>query len=273
MALTDDSRMPGGENAPEAGRTVLGIRFFQGTAAQAVERMSRGGLLVAPAAPALCDLPTHPEYRDALLAADTVIADSAMMVLSWNALQRDSMTRLSGLEYLTELLRHDDVRCPGNTFWVMASPASATKNLTWLREQGIEIPQECVYLAPLYGLTLEDGVLLARLHQLRPHHIIVTIGGGTQERLGLYLKKNLKYAPAIHCIGAAIAFLSGDQVGIPAWADRFYLGWLFRVASRPSIYGPRYYRALHLYRLIRLFRDKIPTETLSSPDGGGNPTK
>ena len=35
-------------------------------------------------------------------------------------------------------------------------------------------------------------------------------------------------APAIHCIGAALGFLTGDQVRIPHWADQWILGWLFR---------------------------------------------
>jgi hypothetical protein len=37
---------------------ILGIDFFQGTAAEAVDRMgAEGGLLVVPAAPALKDMP------------------------------------------------------------------------------------------------------------------------------------------------------------------------------------------------------------------------
>ena len=79
----------------------------------------------------------------------------------------------------------------------------------------------------------------------------MTIGGGNQERLGLYLKRNLSYLPAIHCIGAAIAFLSGDQVHIPVWADKFYLGWLFRSLSEPKRYIPRYWAAFSLYPLMR----------------------
>ena len=76
----------------------------------------------------------------------------------------------------------------------------------------------------MYGSKVEDKELIEKLQALRPKHVVITVGGGTQERLGLYLKRNLDYLPAIHCIGAAIAFLSGDQVHIPEWADRFYLG-------------------------------------------------
>jgi UDP-N-acetyl-D-mannosaminuronic acid transferase (WecB/TagA/CpsF family) len=140
----------------------------------------------------------------------------------------------------------------------MAGPSSAQKNLEWLGKQGIDVPQECVYLAPMYGKEMEDPALLALLDRVRPQHVVVTVGGGTQERLGLYLKQRLSYRPAIHCIGAAIAFLSGDQVGIPVWADKLYLGWLFRTLADPKRFGPRYWEARKLLKLMVRYRDRLP---------------
>ncbi len=105
---------------------------------------------------------------------------------------------------------------------------------------------------------IEDEALLKAIRDRRPRHIIVTLGGGTQERLGLYLKRNLEPVPSIHCIGAAIAFLSGDQVHIPMWADRFYLGWLFRCISEPMRYVPRYWSARKLIGLMLRYRDRLP---------------
>jgi UDP-N-acetyl-D-mannosaminuronic acid transferase (WecB/TagA/CpsF family) len=240
-------------------RRILGIDFFLGTAAQAVERMMGGGLLVVPAAPALKDLGTNAAYREALLEADLAIADSAFMVMIWNWLQGDSIKRLSGLEYLRELLTHDDVREPGNCVWIMASERSAKLNLDWLARQGIVVAEDFVYQAPMYGDgDIQDPPLVAILERIRPRHIILTVGGGTQERLGLYLKRNLSYRPAIHCIGAAIAFLSGDQVYIPKWADRYYLGWLYRSISEPRRYGPRYWEARRLLYLMVRYRDRLP---------------
>jgi len=238
---------------------ILGIDFFDVSAKAAIEIMHGGGLLVVPAAPALKDLDRNPDYRDALLNADLVLTDSAFMVLIWNRLQSKPIKRLSGLEYLRELLLEPDVRQPGNTLWIMASPISAQRNLNWLAGQGITIPDDNVYMAPIYGSApIADPELLDRLNRLRPQHVIVTIGGGTQERLGLYLKRNLAYLPAIHCIGAAIAFLSGDQVNIPVWADKYYLGWLFRSLSEPKRYIPRYWDARKLLSLMLRYRDRIP---------------
>ncbi|MES2392106.1 MAG: WecB/TagA/CpsF family glycosyltransferase [Acidobacteriota bacterium] len=238
--------------------TILGIRFFCGSAEEAVERMRQGGLLVVPAAPALKNLEKDARYREALLGADLAIADSAFMVLSWNLLQRDSIPRLSGLKYLRHLLHQEDLRRPGNCVWVMASPASAKRNLEWLESEGIHVPQECVYMAPRYGDVMADDQLLEMLERLRPDNVVITVGGGTQERLGLYLKQQLSYLPAIHCIGAAIAFLSGDQVYIPNWADKLYLGWLIRSLSNPHLYVPRYWDARKLFDLIRRYRHRLP---------------
>ena len=91
--------------------------------------MRAGGLLVVPAAPALKDLETKASYREALVNADMAITDSAYMVMVWNRLQGDSIRRLSGLEYLRELLKQPDVRRAGNVLWVMAGPTSAERNL------------------------------------------------------------------------------------------------------------------------------------------------
>jgi exopolysaccharide biosynthesis WecB/TagA/CpsF family protein len=240
-------------------RTILGIRFFIGTAAQAVRRMAGGGLLVVPAAPALKDLGTKASYREALVHADMAIADSAYMVMVWNRLQHDSIRRLSGLEYLRELLKEPDVRQSGNVLWIMASPQSAERNLAWLGEQGISVPKDYVYLAPMYSeQEIYDPELLDRIERIRPQHILLTLGGGTQERVGLYLKRNLSYLPSIHCIGAAIAFLSGDQVRIPVWADRSYLGWLYRSISEPRRYMPRYWNARKLLYLLIRYRERLP---------------
>jgi UDP-N-acetyl-D-mannosaminuronic acid transferase (WecB/TagA/CpsF family) len=239
---------------------ILGIDFFDGSAKEAIDIMrTKGGLLVVPAAPELKDLDRSPDYRDALLNADLAITDSAFMVLIWNRIQTIPIKRLSGLEYLRELLLEPDVREPGNTLWIMASPVSAKRNLDWLAGQGIVIPEDNIYMAPMYGnAPIDDPALIERLNRLRPQHVVVTIGGGTQERLGLYLKRNLAYRPAIHCIGAAIAFLSGDQVHIPVWADKFYLGWLFRSLAEPKRYIPRYWDARKLLAIMLRNRSRLP---------------
>ena len=50
----------------------------------------------------------------------------------------------------------------------------------------------------------------------------------------------------------------GDQVRIPHWADQQVLGWLFRCASDPKRFVPRYFRALALLRLLWRFGNRMP---------------
>lgn len=241
---------------------ILGVRFYVGDAHGAIDEVSqRGGLVVVPAAPALKNLAADSGYREALLGADFAIADSAFMVLLWNLIDRNRIPKLSGLRYLRALIERPDFRETGSTFWVMPTAASAQRNLRWLRENGVRVGNEDVYLAPLYGPVISDEALLEQLEERKPMHIVLGVGGGTQERLGLFLKKRLSYRPAIHCIGAAIAFLSGDQVKIPVWADHMGLGWLYRTMADPRRFFPRYWDARHLAPLLLKYRDRLPVTT------------
>ena len=88
--------------------------------------------------------------------------------------------------------------------------------------------------------------------------MIIAIGSGAQEKLGYYLRENLSYRPAIHCIGAALGFITGDQPAIPEWADRFYLGWLWRLVAQPRIFIPRLSRGLELPWLIWKYGEELP---------------
>ncbi len=62
-----------------------------------------------------------------------------------------------------------------------------------------------------------------------------------------------EHKPAIICTGAAIAFLTGRQAQIPNWADRFFLGWLFRCMDQPKLFIPRYLYALKLILVMIQF--------------------
>lgn len=64
--------------------------------------------------------------------------------------------------------------------------------------------------------------------------------------------------PGIHCIGAAIGFLSGEQVRIPMWVDYLYLGWLWRSVSAPTKFVPRYWKAARLVPLMIRYGAEAP---------------
>ncbi|MDR3712041.1 MAG: WecB/TagA/CpsF family glycosyltransferase [Puia sp.] len=241
-------------------RQILGIKFFVGCEHEIIDKILRdGGLVVVPSGPGLKTLPYDEQYRRALLGSDFAIADSSLMVLLWNVIQKEHIRKLSGLTYLRALIKRTEFREQGASFWVMPTSDAARRNTGWLSEEGIHVVQEDVYLAPMYKGEIVDQELLRLLEERRPRHILLGVGGGIQEPLGFYLKEHLSYRPAIHCIGAAIAFLTGDQVRIPAWADRFGLGWLWRCLSNPRRYIPRYWEARHLAPLMFRYRDRLPS--------------
>ena len=239
---------------------ILGVCFFVGSTTDAIDCfLQTGGVLVVPAAPAMVKLRHEDElYRRALTEANFAIADSGLMVLVWKLVGGRSLNRISGLKYLKCLIQHPSVRQAGNALWVLPSEAAKRRSVTWARETQLRVQSDDCYVAPLYGPTVEDRQLLGKIESRRPAHVIIAIGNGPQEKLGTFLRDNLSYRPAIHCIGAALGFLTGDQVAIPPWADRLYLGWVFRLFTQPRTFVPRLYRALELPWLIWKYGENLP---------------
>ena len=124
-----------------------------------------------------------------------MIPDSAFMVLLWRIRTGERINRVSGLEYLREFFSRHSVRRPGNVFWVMASEQSAARNLRYLQTQGIEVDAKDCYIAPRYAAEVTDPELVRRIQAGRYAHVVITVGGGKQEQLGLYLKRNLQPVP------------------------------------------------------------------------------
>ena len=238
---------------------ILGIRFFDGDVEEAVAVMSgHGGFLVAPSGTCFARLREDESYRRAILAADLAIADSGFMVLLWRLLQRKKIRRISGLKYLQQFLAKLKSEQKAEIFWVLPSKRARQKLLDWSRRETFTVKIDNCYVAPQYGLQIEDRDLIALIEKRRPAHVVIAVGSGAQEKLGYYLRENLSYRPAIHCIGAALGFITGDQIRIPDWADRFYLGWLVRLFSQPRIFIPRLSRALELPWLIWRYGGKLP---------------
>ena len=253
---------------------ILGIRFFEGSASSAVEEMSRaGGVVVVPAAPAMVKLRSDEVYRRAMVSADLAIPDSGLMVLLWKILRREALTRISGLVYLKHLITGAAFRESERSFFVLPTNSAKTKLLNWASSEGLRITSDDCYVAPAYAAVVEDREVLSSINNRRPAHIIIAIGNGPQEKLGIFLRDNLSYRPAIHCIGAALGFLTGDQIAIPDWADRFYLGWLFRLFAQPRIFIPRLTRALELPWLILRYGGDLPPMRRQRTENRGQNTE
>src|SRR5438128_5828893 len=185
------------------------------------------------------------------------IADSGAMVLLWKIFTGRRVERISGLKFLKRLIARLASHPNERVLWIVPSETAHEKTIKWLRSVNLTGSAD-FYVAPRYAREVRDDALAAKIDNRPPAHIVVGIGGGVQEKLGLFLKENLRARPAIHCIGAALAFLTGEQPPIPMWADRFYLGWLLRLLRQPRIFGPRYLSAIRLPALIFCYKAALP---------------
>jgi exopolysaccharide biosynthesis WecB/TagA/CpsF family protein len=238
---------------------ILGIRFFNGDVEEAIGTMLRhGGFLIAPSGTCFARLRRDEMYRRAVIGADLAIADSGLMVLMWGLLRGERITRISGFKYLKHLLRKLKADGAGDVFWVLPNERAQQKLFDWSRREGFVIANNKCYVAPRYSLEIEDRNLLSLLEQNRLSHVIIAIGSGAQEKLGYYLRENLSHRPAIHCIGAALGFVTGEQIAIPDWADHLFLGWFFRLLAQPAIFIPRLSHALEVPWLIWKYGEKLP---------------
>jgi exopolysaccharide biosynthesis WecB/TagA/CpsF family protein len=238
---------------------ILGIRFFNGDVEEAIAFISRqGGFLVAPSGTCFARLQRDAVYRKAVTHSDLAIADSGAMVLLWRTLRGQKITRVSGLKYLQRLLATLKGDGTSKIFWILPGQRSRQKLLDWSRQETFGVKIDNCYVAPQYRMEIEDRHLLALIEKFRPNHVVIAIGSGPQEKLGYYLRENISYRPAIHCTGAALGFLTGDQAAIPDWADRFYLGWFLRLLTQPRRFIPRLWNAHDLPWLIWKYGENLP---------------
>ena len=243
----------------DSNEKILGLSFFTGKKEGVLLLLEKGGLLTAPAAPALVDLGKDTDYTAALQESDIVITDSGLMVLLWFLATGKLLQKLSGLKLLKLLLTQENIKKADSSFWIKPSKEAQEKTQAYLNNCGFSLGKQNFYVAPMYSNgSIEDPKLIKLLNEKRPPYVFINIGGGKQEVLGLHLKKHLDYSPAIICTGAAIAFLTGEQAHIPLWADKLSLGWFFRCLSKPFIFGKRYIKALKLIPLLFHYKERLP---------------
>jgi N-acetylglucosaminyldiphosphoundecaprenol N-acetyl-beta-D-mannosaminyltransferase len=238
-------------------RQILGIRFYVGDLPGLLKLCAAGNFVVVPAAAALADLPTDTAYREALEQSDFAITDSGFMVLLWKFFTGESLVRISGLKLIRGLLETDEFKLAGTSVWIMPTEHELEVNVEWLQQNNYVVTKEDCFVAPIYPKgPLSDPALLQFIEARRPRYILVNIGGGVQEKLGLYLRQNLSYRPSIICTGAAIAFVTGLQATIPVWADAMMLGWFFRCMQAPRKFVPRALKGFGLFSILAKYRER-----------------
>ena len=216
----------------------------------------RKGLFVFPAGPALASIDHSPKYHESLIKADFVFFDSGFFVLLLRFLKNLKVVKFSGYKFLNLFFDYLKKNKKKSIFCIDPNLKFSRSNKNFLKNLGVQKIYN--YLAPDYQLkSLSDKKLLKLIKKFRPDFILTNIGGGKQEILGLYLKKNLKIKTTILCTGAAISFFTKDQAPINSLIDRLYLGWFVRLIFNPLIFSKRYLYSLLLVPMVVFSKIKI----------------
>jgi N-acetylglucosaminyldiphosphoundecaprenol N-acetyl-beta-D-mannosaminyltransferase len=246
----------------------LGIRFWNQSTEALLQLMDQtGGLLTVPAAPALAQTVEDPLLKLAYQSSDWAVMDGGFAALVLRLVFFKKIRRISGLQILMRLTG-DAAQRPvpleeRSVLWVVPDAAEEKRTAEFLAGQGFAAGRQSFYHAPFYGKDedFEDRVLVDKILRLQPDWIVLCIGGGRQEKLGMRLIPHLHQLarrPVILCTGGAIAFLNGGQAKIPTWADRLYLGWFLRTLKSPKTFIPRYWKAAwQLPKLLWVCRGEL----------------
>lgn len=226
-----------------------GIKFHNLTFDQINRRLhNHGGLLVAPAASALSRIDIDKEYYNSLKKSNIAILDSGFFCILLRIFKGLSVSRLSGYLFLKKFLDFNfDKKI--KFFLIEPSEHDAKINKSYLLKKKINKIES--YTAPKYNFgKFNDLRLLKKIKKNKPRFIIVNIGGGIQENLGLYIKTHINFKCSIICTGAAIAFLTKRQAPINELIDKLYLGWLMR-----TLYDPKkfFFKNFYSLKLIKFF--------------------
>jgi N-acetylglucosaminyldiphosphoundecaprenol N-acetyl-beta-D-mannosaminyltransferase len=286
----DSGAVPAGGSSHQFMKILnfLGLRFWNDqTEALLTTLDENGGLLVVPSAPSLAQMADDPLLKKAHHCSDWAVVDGGYVALVLRALGK-RVTRISGLQLLEKTIDNSGEGVvpmkDRRIFWVVPSPEEEERIQKYLEGKGFEAAKQVFYRAPFYQQDEEfnDQVLHAKVRDEAPDWVILCLGGGRQEKLGHFLRHSQgteagglrpptlptadlqapssnfpergrrANGPVILCTGAAIAFFTGGQAKIPVWADRLYLGWLFRIFEKPGVFFPRYLRAFWHFPLLLL---------------------
>ncbi len=224
------------------------IKFHNYNFDKILSLINEGGYLVAPAASALSNINKDYKYHKSLINSDVAILDSGFFCILLRIFKRKKVSKFSGYLFLKSFL---NLKFNKETKFLCIDPnlEESKANSSYLNAKNLTNHKS--YIAPKYSNEeITDNNLLEEIKNFRPKYVIINLGGGTQERLALYLKKNCNYKISIFCTGAAISFLTKKQAPINDLIDKLYLGWFLR-----TLYSPKkfLFRTIKSLSLINLF--------------------
>ncbi|MFL2893463.1 MAG: WecB/TagA/CpsF family glycosyltransferase [Candidatus Pelagibacter sp.] len=231
------------------------IKFININEKEALKIINKKGLFVFPAAPPLATLKLGSLYHKALIKSDFVFFDSGFFVLLLKLLKDIKVEKFSGFRFLNIFFK--SIKKKKNKILLIDPSERVSRvNKKFLKNLGIKKIHS--YIAPFYDVkNIKDKLLLKTIREKKPKYILINIGGGTQEVLGMYIKYKLKNKISIICTGAAISFFTKEQAPINQIIDNLYLGWLIRLLFNPKIFLKRYLSAFKLVSFVKKSNVKI----------------
>ena len=225
------------------------LRLFDMADIEFTNIIKKKGLFVFPSGPGLASINNDKKYFRAIKNADLVFLDSGFFVLLLRFLKNISVEKFSGYKFLDLFFKYLKLNKNKSIFCIDPNINFSKSNKKYLKKLGIKKMYN--YIAPFYNTkNLIDKSLISKINKANPDFIMTNIGGGVQEILGLYLKKNLKKKATIICTGGAISFFTKDQAPINSFIDQIYLGWFVRLLFNPTIFLKRYFYALKLFPMV-----------------------
>jgi exopolysaccharide biosynthesis WecB/TagA/CpsF family protein len=214
------------------------------------------GLLVFPAGPGLTDINKNIKYYRALQEADFVFFDSGYFVLLLRYFKKISVSKFSGYKFLKLFFNYLKKKQKKKIFLIVPSCLDKNINYNYFRKN-FNL-KTYSYVAPQYKKNnFNDFNLIKILNKINPNYIIINLGGGTQEVLGLHIKKRLKNRCTIICTGGAISFFNGVEAPINNLFDNLYIGWMIRILYNPRRFFKRYLSSFKLLKIVLKSKIKI----------------
>ena len=215
--------------------------------------IKKKGYFTFPSAPGISSIEKDKNYYNSLINSDLVFFDSGFFVLLLRIFKNIRVVKFSGFKFLEFFFKYLKKNNHLKIFCIDPNNKYSISNIKYLKS--LKITKIDNYIAPFYDKTkIADEKLVKIINKKKPDFVLNNLGGGTQEILANYLKKNIKTNTTILCTGGAISFFTGDQAPINNFIDKYYLGWLLRLIYDPFTFYKRYINALRLIPIVLKYK-------------------
>ena len=218
--------------------------------------IKKRGLFVFPSGPGLSTIDEEEKYYQSLKKADYVFFDSGYFVLLLRIFKNIKVNKFSGYKFLVKFFEYLSNNKSKIIFSIDPNKNILNSNKKFLKNLGLRKVHN--HLAKKnYKNNFNDPKLFKKLNTFKPNFILINIGGGVQEILATYIKKNINFKTSIICTGAAISFFTGNQAPIGQYIDKFFLGWLVRIFFKPQIFFKRYLKTFKFIKIFLKYKNTI----------------